>query len=244
MTKIRLLVNEKELHENHAVDVSGSDFQYLTKVMRVKVNDRIILFNGLDGDFISTIIDIQKKKLSCRIENKLSNLKKPTNITLAFSLIKSSKIDFIAQKASEMGVARFQPIITQYSSSDKMNEIRFNANVKEACEQCERNDLPTLLPLLKLANIFNQANKNKIFICCDESGKGLKASILLTKIEKKPECEIVVLIGPEGGFSEYEFSFMRDKNVNFMSLGPRILRAETAVVAAITLIQEFVGDFE
>jgi 16S rRNA (uracil1498-N3)-methyltransferase len=163
---------------------------------------------------------------------------------LAFALIKNVRIDFVAAKATELGVAKFQPILTQRTIVDKINVERFKANIKEACEQCERNDFPQVLDLKKLNKILtDKSAQDKIFILCDESGEALKASEVLRKIAKTNK-EIVILIGPEGGFSEDEFLQMRVlKNLFAISLGPRILRADTAMISALTLVQEFLGDF-
>lgn len=153
-----------------------------------------------------------------------------------------------------MGVGKFAPIITHHSVVDKINEERFAANIKEACEQCERNDMPQILPIKKLEKFLQEVGKwesrnnieeqgaEKILILCDESGEATKASELLPKIfaNRKPTQEIIVLIGPEGGFSKEEFAMMRKiKNLHSISLGTRILRADTAIIAALALVNEF-----
>ena len=240
MKKIRLFISEKNLGLGTRIKLRDNDFDYLTKVMRQKIGDRFFIFNGLDGEFVAQITEIEKKSLSVEIGEKISDLKKVPNVTLAFALIKNVRIDFVAEKATELGVARFQPILTQRTIVDKINLERFSANVKEACEQCERNDFPEIFPLKKLENFLNENEiEKKILILCDESGQGAKASEVLPPLRDR-EKEIVVLIGPEGGFSESEFSKMRQlKNLFAISLGPRILRADTAMISALTLVQEF-----
>ena len=245
MAKIRLFIEEKNLSVGAKIKISDADFEYLTKVMRQKIGDKIFLFNGLDGEFEAKIEQIEKKFLSAEIESKISDLKKVPNITLAFAPIKNVRIDFVAAKATELGVSSFQPILTQHTIVDKINLDRFKANVKEACEQCERNDFPLVFDVKKLGSFLNEKDSaQKIFILCDESGEGAKASEVLSKINPQ-EKEIVILIGPEGGFSASEFSKMRElKNIYPISLGPRILRADTAMISALTLVQEFLGDFD
>jgi 16S rRNA (uracil1498-N3)-methyltransferase len=240
MKKIRLFISEKNLGLGTRIKLRDNDFDYLTKVMRQKIGDRFFIFNGLDGEFVAQITEIEKKSLSVEVGEKISDLKKVPNVTLAFALIKNVRIDFVAEKATELGVARFQPILTQRTIVDKINLERFSANVKEACEQCERNDFPEIFPLKKLENFLNENEiEKKILILCDESGQGAKASEVLPALRDR-EKEIVVLIGPEGGFSESEFSKMRQlKNLFAISLGPRILRADTAMISALTLVQEF-----
>jgi 16S rRNA (uracil1498-N3)-methyltransferase len=246
MKKIRLFVNEENLSLGKEIKISENDFEYLTKVMRQKINDEIFIFNGVDGEFIAAISQLEKKFLNLKISKKISELKKLPNITLAFALVKNVRIDFFAQKATELGVSAFQPILTQHTIVDKINSDRFKANVKEALEQCERNDFPQIFELKKLVKFLEEKDSaNKIFILCDESGQGIKASQKLSEIRQiSQDKEIVILIGPEGGFSENEFTQMRKlKNLFSISLGPRILRADTAMISALTLVQEFLGDF-
>ena len=126
-----------------------------------------------------------------------------------------------------------------------MNLERFKANIKEAAEQCERLDLPAIFEPIKLNNFLKKLKENQILILCDESGNGKKASEVLPKIQTSNQSEIIILIGPEGGFSKTEFEQLdQTDNLHKITLGPRILRADTAIIAAITLVQEFLGDFD
>lgn len=244
MKKIRLFTEEKTLEIGNNIKISDGDFEYLTKVMRQKIGSEINLFNGRDGDFIARIEQIEKRFLIAKITKKICDLKRAPLITLSFAPVKNVRIDFVAAKATELGVASFQPIITQHTVVDKINSERFRANIKEACEQSERNDFPQIFEIKKLDKFLNEKESaDKIFILCDESGQAKKASEVLPKINE-PGKEIVILIGPEGGFSEGEFAKMRGlKNLFSISLGPRILRADTAMISALTLVQEFLGDF-
>lgn len=241
MRKIRLFISENNLYSGATIKLSENNFDYLIKVMRQKIGDRFFVFNGVDGEFVVQITKIEKKNLTAEIGEKISELKKVPNVTLAFAPVKNVRIDFIAEKATELGAAKFQPILTQYTIVDKVNLERFSAHVKEACEQCGRSDFPEILPPQKLEKFLNLAEtKEKILILCDESGQGRKVSEVLPKIHAT-EKEVVILIGPEGGFSESEFAKMRQmKNIFAISLGSRILRADTATIAALTLVQEFI----
>ncbi len=240
MRKIRLFVAQNNLSKGTTIKLCDNDFDYLVKVMRQKIGDIFYVFNGLDGEFEVKIVDIEKKNLRAQIERKISDLIKSPNVTIAFAPVKNVRTDFIAQKATELGVSRFQPIITQRTIVDKINLERFRANVKEACEQCERNDFAEIFAPKKLDKFIGEdAAKNKIFILCDESGQAQKASKVLPNIDFA-DREIVVLVGPEGGFAETEFLQMRKlQNLYPISLGPRILRADTAMISALTLVQEF-----
>lgn len=238
MRKTRLFTKTPKLEQGLQIKIQDNDFEYLTKVLRKKIADEIFMFNGFDGEFRASIGAIEKKSLILNLLEKTADLPQSSNITLAFALIK--RVDFIAEKATELGVSSFQPIITKHTIIDRINVERFAANVKEACEQCERNDFPKISELKKLDKfLLEEANAEKILILCDESGLGQKASELLPKINRQNK-EIVILIGPEGGFSAEEFAKMRDlKNLYSLSLGPRILRADTAAISALTLVQEF-----
>lgn len=244
MRKIRLFIDEKNLRSGLQIKLADNDFDYLSKVMRQKSGDQFFVFNGFDGEFRAEITSIEKKFLTAEIKEKISDLKKVPNITLAFAPVKNVRIDFVAAKAVELGVASFQPILTKHTIVDKINLERFKANAKEACEQCERNDFPTIFEMKKLDKFLSEKESaEKIFILCDESGEARKASEVLSKIDAGKK-EIVILIGPEGGFSKEEFAKMRElKNLHPISLGPRILRADTAIISALTLVQEFLGDF-
>jgi 16S rRNA (uracil1498-N3)-methyltransferase len=245
MRKTRLFINQSKITLNQRIEIRDNDFEYLTKVLRKKITDEISIFNGVDGEFKSVISAIEKKFLTLEIIEKISELQKTPNITLAFSLIKNVKIDVIATKATELGVSNFQPIITKRTIVDKVNNERFKANIKEACEQCERNDFPEVFEVEKLNKFLSNSKiSEKILILCDESGNGLQAKEVLTKIKLFENQEIIILIGPEGGFAEEEFAKMKElKNLYSISLGPRILRADTAMISALTLVQEFLGDF-
>lgn len=245
MRKIRIFIEENGLYLGKEIKVQDSDFAYLTKVMRQKTGDQIFVFNGCEGEFMAEIFAIEKKSLILQIGEKTSELKLAPSVTLAFALVKNVRIDFVAAKATELGVSRFQPIITKNTIADRINLERFRANVKEACEQCERNDFPAILPLEKLEKFLSKNSDvaNKIFILCDESGHGAKAGDILPRISAYDQ-EVIVLVGPEGGFAKEEFDQMRQlKNLHSISLGPRILRADTAIISALTLVQEFCGDF-
>lgn len=243
MRKTRLFIATKPLNTSLVVKIEGNDFDYLAKVMRKKAGDEIYVFNGADGEWRGEILSIEKRSLTLVIKENVAQQMPASPITLAFAPVKNVRIDFVAAKSTEMGVGKFTPIITHHSVVDKINEERFQANIKEACEQCERNDMPQVLPIKKLEKFLAEVGAEKILILCDESGQGVKASTLLPKIfaNKKPEQEIIILIGPEGGFSKEEFAMMRNiKNLHSMSLGERILRSDTAIIAALALVNEFV----
>jgi len=244
MKNIRLYARIATIKPNLLIEINDNDFNYLVNVMRKKIDDKLLIFNGTDGEWLAKIIQINKRDCQLQIIEQTKPQYFPPKIALAFAPVKNARIDFIAAKATELGITRFQPIITAHTIVDKINLVRFTANVKEAAEQCERLDFPEVFEPIKLHNLLKNRQENQIFILCDESGSGGKASEVLTKIKISNQSEIVIIIGPEGGFSTAEFEqFNQVENLHKITLGPRILRADTAIISSITLAQEFLGDF-
>ena len=242
MRKIRLMVSVSSLNLAQNLEITGSDFDYLAKVMRVKIGDEIEIFNGSDGDFLAKIAQISKKSLALEVLQQIKEQESSSNICLAFAPVKNVKPQFIAQKATELNVSRILPIITHHSVIDSINTLKLEITVKEACEQCERNVIPTLSQIVKLSDLLAQNEiKDKILILCDESGKGQKASEVLPRILKnRQNKEVIVFIGPEGGFSSAEFEkFYELENLTSISLGKNILRADTAMISALSLVNEY-----
>ena len=236
---IRLFIETEKLTINQQITISDADFNYLVNVMRLKVDEQFLVFNGIDGEFLAQISQISKKKCQIILIKKTKDQPKPNKISLAFAPIKNARQDFVAQKSCELGVYNLYPLLMQHSIVDKINYKKFNANLKEACEQCNRLDIPKLFELQKLTQ-FCQNLTNKILILADESGGGKKVSQILPKLTIKPDQEIIIFIGPEGGFSKQEFAMFETlPNLIKISLGKTILRADTAAISALTLINEF-----
>ncbi len=243
MRKIRLLIKIDKIEPKNHVFINNQDSDYLIKVMRVKINDEIEIFNGQSGDFLSKIIKITKKEVTLEVLQKIKEQEPQGNICLAFAPVKNVKPQFIAQKSVELNVARLLPIITNHSVIDSINHEKLEISIKEACEQCERNSVPTLSPIIKLETLLKSPEINeKILILCDESGKGQKASEILPKIlSNRNNKEVIIFIGPEGGFSKEEFDrFYELRNLTSISLGKNILRADTAVISALSLVNEYI----
>ncbi len=244
MRKIRVFIDQPDLKPGKNLIVKDGNHHYLSKVMRLKIGDEIEIFNGKQGDFKATTQEINKKSLELLIVSQIKQQETSSPVTLAFAPVKNVGIDFIAKKATELDIGKFQPIITRRTIVDKINNDRFKANVKEACEQCERNSVPVICDIIKLEKFLEQDFENKILILCDESLNGQKASSLLAKIKENTtkDQEIIIFIGPEGGFSQNEFdNFDKLKNINKISLGKRILRADTAIISALALVNEFLN---
>jgi 16S rRNA (uracil1498-N3)-methyltransferase len=244
MKWVRLYTKTNLIKPNCTLEINDNDFNYLVNVMRKKINDKLLVFNGFEGEWLAKITQINKKNCQLQIIHQTKPQYFPPSITLAFAPVKNVRIDFIAAKATELGITKFQPIITAHTIVDKINLEKFTANIKEAAEQCERLDLPEIHQPIKLSAFLKNLQENQILILCDESGNGEKASKVLSSISKISNQEIIIFTGPEGGFSKTEFEeFNKVTNLYKISLGSRILRADTAIIAATTLVQEFLGDF-
>jgi 16S rRNA (uracil1498-N3)-methyltransferase len=242
MKNIRLFF-ESCIKLGSIIEINDNNFNYLTKVMRKKIDDQFLIFNGQDGEYLVQICQINKKNLQAQVLKKTKEQYFPPKITLAFAPVKNVRIDFIASKATELGITKFQPIICQHSVVDKVNLEKFSANIKEAAEQCERLDIPEIFEPIKLNNFLKNLSDDQILILSDESGSGNKASVVLQNVESKNK-EIIIFVGPEGGFSKQEFEqFDEETNIHKITHGPRILRADTAIISITTLVQEFLGDF-
>ena len=214
---------------------------YLLHVLRLQPNDTILIFNGKDGEFLARIAEIGKKGAKLSIIRQTRPQSTPGRIELLFAPLKQARLDYLVQKAVEMGVATITPVITQHTQVTRLNRDRLFANMIEAAEQCGILAVPELLPERKLDAILDTWETGRTLIFCDERAEITNPLIALQKPTAGP---ISLLIGPEGGFSADERNKIKKiQSVIPISLGPRILRADTAVVAALALLQATSGDF-
>ncbi|MFM7673146.1 MAG: RsmE family RNA methyltransferase [Candidatus Fonsibacter sp.] len=230
-SKIRIYIN-KNLETNNTLDFDVNDSHYLNHVMRVKKNDQITVFNSKDGEFIAEIYHLNKKKITCKIlkKNVLKVFK--SNISLIFSLIKNTKLDFLIQKCTEIGVKQFIPVITDRSISKSINKARLFKIIKETAEQSGQVFLPEIKEVKKISDFLNTLNpKSKVFF-----GDINSKNIINNKLNINSENDIYFLVGPEGDFSLDEIKFLENvKNCTGVSLGNTILRSETAAIVGLTL---------
>ena len=237
--KIRLYVNA-ELFQGQAVAVSRAQAHYLFSVMRLQVGARVSLFNGNDGEFQAEVTCANKRNgtLKCLKQSKI--LQNPPDLWLLFAPIKKARTDFIVEKATEMGVARICPVVTKFTQAERVKRDRLQAHAVEAAEQCGGTFVPEVAELAKLDFILTEWPKERKLLFCDETRVG-EAATDLAELCGGPWA---ILIGPEGGFSPDEVVRLRRMDgVYSVSLGPRILRADTAAVAALALWQDALGDW-
>lgn len=209
--------------------------------MRFKQDEELLLFNSVDGEFRGKIVAATKHEVGIRIGKRTKEQHNCPPLALLYAPVKNAKNEFIVQKATEMGVTEIQPVITKHTIKDKAKTEKLHLVAIEAAEQCERLDVPEVFEITELESALKKYSDYKI-ILCDETGKGEPAAEVLSKLNKG--SKYAILIGPEGGFSDLEISHLHSKsNVFPIGLGPRILRAETAIITALALVQNYLGDF-
>ena len=230
---IRLHCNQK-LSLNKLLVLNKSDTHYLKNVMRCKENDQINLFNENDGEFYSEILEIKKHEIILEIFKLSTNTEIINDISLIFSLVKKNKMDFIIQKATEMGVKKIFPILTERSSIRNINTTRMYAIAKEASEQSNRISIPEISNLQTIQELLKNWDKNRSILYADEI---LKINKNLTILNRKNFVKSSLLIGPEGGFSLEENDMLKTYKFVFpISFGETILRSDTAAIVGLSYL--------
>ncbi|MCL3881857.1 16S rRNA (uracil(1498)-N(3))-methyltransferase [Marivita sp. GX14005] len=234
--KIRLYV-EQPLGAAQAVALTRDQAHYLFSVMRLDIGARVAIFNGRDGEWQAAVVEAGKRGgiLLCHEQSQPQNT--PPNLWLLFAPIKKARTDFIVEKAAELGVRRILPVQTAHTNSDRIRQDRLQAHAIEAAEQCGTTFVPEVVGLQRLDKVLDSWGERRLAFC-DEALVGTTH-----RFEQVPG-PWAILIGPEGGFSDAERVRLRAADFTTpISLGPRILRADTAAVAAITLWQSTLGDW-
>ncbi|MGC6328388.1 16S rRNA (uracil(1498)-N(3))-methyltransferase [Rhizorhabdus sp. FW153] len=217
--------------------IDGGQAHYLGSVMRLKAGDCIALFDDVSGEWRAMIEAVGKRAVSVRVEERTREREAVPDLWLIAAPIKKGRIDWIAEKACELGVARLQPVITQRTIVDRLNLDRLRAHMIEAAEQCERTALPRLDEPVKLSAFLKDWPADRMLIFADEEGGAPMAEVA------RPG-PAAILIGPEGGFTPDERTAIKAlPQAVGVSLGPRILRADTAMAAAISVWMALAGDW-
>ena len=222
--------------------LSADASHYLCNVMRCKENELIYCFNEKNGEFLSKIIKIDKKNTLIEPQKQIRNQETLPDLWLLFAPLKKDNTDFVIEKATELGVKKIIPVITQFTNNDKLKIERLTAQATEAAEQCERLSIPKIEKISKLKDILNNWDHNRIIYFMNERRGTQK---IATAFNSNTNQSVAILVGPEGGFSDEEAQFIESFSfVKSISMGPRILRAETAVVSALSVWQACVGDWK
>jgi 16S rRNA (uracil1498-N3)-methyltransferase len=249
--KIRLHVTD-DMAADGVIGLGASQAHYLRSVLRLGPGDEVALFNGRDGEWRARIDTIGKGWASLQlVAQSLPQLPEP-DIWLLFAPIKRGRVDFLVQKATELGVSVLQPTSTRRTVVERINLVRLGATAAEAAEQCRRLSVPELRPVESLNKLLASWPVERRLLFCDEAGGPPPLEALANYgadysadrgAGRDAPAPWAILIGPEGGFEEEESRALRAcPFVVPMSLGPRILRTETAAVAALSLWQALVGD--
>ena len=234
--KIRIFLNEN-LKEQSEIILNKDQSHYLSSVMRIKAGQKILFFNGDDGEFYGMINSIDKKKTTIKILSKKREITDLPKVTLAFCPPKGNKLDFLIQKSTEIGVREFIPIISDHTINRKINIDRLKKIIIESAEQSNQIQLPNLQNSLSFDNFVKNFSTSTILFADINS---LNSS--LEKIIEKKQSNYILLIGPEGDFSSKERQvILQNKNFKSFSLGSTILRSETAVIAGLVLINHYLN---
>jgi 16S rRNA (uracil1498-N3)-methyltransferase len=238
----RLFV-EVPLSEGGEVEFDRNQTNYLKNVLRLGRDDGLLLFNGRDGEWQASLTPPGKRTMLATIQTRLRAQPQPEDLHFLFAPLKHARLDYMVQKAVEMGASLLQPVITRHTQVTRINLARMRANVIEAAEQCGVLAVPRVADPLSFDRINLEGDR--LFIFCDESAEMKDPIAALEAIHAVPGTPLAVLIGPEGGFSDEERSaLLNHPKVVPISLGPRILRADTAAVAALALVQAALGDWK
>ncbi|HEV2748443.1 MAG TPA: 16S rRNA (uracil(1498)-N(3))-methyltransferase [Allosphingosinicella sp.] len=225
------------LSETGLLALEGREANYLANVLRLGPGDQVKLFDDRTGEWLAELVDAGKRRVELRVVRRLREREPVPDLWLLFAPIKRGRVDWLVEKATELGVARLLPILTHRTVVDRLNLDRLAAHAVEAAEQCERTALPELRPPRKLEAALREWPADRALLFADEMG----GTPLTSAAAPGPAA---ILIGPEGGFTDEERHAIRalPQTVR-VSLGPRILRADTAAVAAVSLWMAAAGDW-
>ena len=238
-TTPRLHVNSS-LENGREITLAAEQSHYLANVLRMTPGDTLRVFNNENGEVLAYITAIAKKAVSLRCERQMIAVSPPPDIDYVFAPLKHQRLDYLVQKATELGARRLQPMITARTIADRVNLNRMKANVVEAAEQCNLVYVPDVLEPQSFAALMKTWDQKRCIIFCDETAN-LENPIAVLSKQQLPAA---VFVGPEGGFTEEERTLLKSMpKVAAISLGPRIMRADTAAVAAMSIVQATLGDW-
>jgi 16S rRNA (uracil1498-N3)-methyltransferase len=233
---------EAPLAEAAELKLDPQQTNYLVNVLRLGADACVLLFNGRDGEFASTLAATSRKSASLRVGARTRPQEAPPDVDYLFAPLKHARLDYMAQKAIEMGARRLSPVMTRRTQAARVNLERLRANAIEACEQCGVIWTPEIAPVEPLGEALRRWPPERLLVFCDEEAAA--ASPLDALAKARADSGVGLLIGPEGGFDDDErAAILAIPRILRLSLGPRILRADTAAVAALALIQATLGDW-
>ncbi len=239
--KLQRLYVPHDLARNTIFEADKAQSHYLTHVLRMAEGAEVLVFNGRDGEWSARIEALGKKAVRIAVESQTRPQPSTPDLLYAFAPLKVGRLDYLVQKAVEMGAGVLQPVITQHTQNTRTPLEKFEANAIEAAEQCGVLAVPPVRPPLKLERLLADWEPDRRLIFCDEDASTNNPVPTLRSVT---ETKLGLLVGPEGGFSDDERRILRALPfVVAIPLGPRILRADTAAVAALAVIQATIGDW-
>jgi 16S rRNA (uracil1498-N3)-methyltransferase len=224
------------LGDGASVELDAGQANYLGNVLRLGVGAELLLFDGMSGEWLARIAEAAKKRMRLSVERRIREPESIPDVWLAFAPVKRAQTDWLVEKATELGVARIIPVMTQRTVAERVRLDRLESIAIEAAEQCGRTRVPQIVEPLPLKRFIEELDPARHFYFADEAGGDPLASAFR-------EGPAVILVGPEGGFTEEERGFVRGRGASAISLGPRILRAETAALAALAAFMAVAGDW-
>lgn len=237
----RLFV-DASLAQDARVALDRDQSNYLGNVLRLAAGAEVLAFNGRDGEW-QAAIEGRKRPDGLVILQQTRPQDRLADLTYVFAPLKHARLDYMVQKAVEMGAAALQPVLTRFTQASRVNTERMRANVVEAAEQCGILSIATVAEPVPLERYLSQRPADRLLIFCDEAAE-IQDPVEGLQDAREAVRGIDVLIGPEGGFAEEERALLlRHPNILRMALGPRIMRADTAAVAALALVQAVLGDW-
>jgi len=234
---------ELALAEGATLALDRAQAHYLGTVLRLGAGDPILVFNGRDGEWTATLVG-QKRSISLLVGARLRAQTLPADLHYLFAPLKAARLDYMVQKAVEMGAARLQPVITRHVQVARINGERMRANAIEAAEQCGILSLPHIAEPAPLDRVMAERDPQRWLVFCDEDAEAANPVAALAPLAHAAPTPLAVLVGPEGGFAADErAALLKLPKIVRLALGPRILRADTAAVAALALVQAVAGDW-
>jgi len=238
----RLFV-DSPLHESARIALDRAQANYLLNVLRLKDGESVLIFNGQDGEWRAAISVEGRKSADLVCAERIRAQTARPDLIYAFAPLKHARLDYMVQKAVEMGAGVLQPVITRRTQSTRVNLERMRSNAIEAAEQCGILTIPEVREEENLERFLKGLEKDRVLVFCDEGAPVSNPVDALAKLGNKP-AGVAVIVGPEGGFTDQERALVaaHERCVR-VSLGPRVLRADTAAVAALAIVQSVLGDW-
>jgi len=241
-SKLQRLFIKSPLVAGGAVALDKDQAHYLGNVLRLKPGERLLLFNGKDGEWCAELSAIGRKEAQVRIEHQTRPQEQGPDLHYLFAPLKRARLDYMAQKATEMGVSALRPVITRHTVAERVKTGRLLANAIEAAEQCGILRVPEVMEPENLSKLIGAWDEERLLIFADEAAPHASPIEALKACRSGP---VAVLVGPEGGFEREERAALLAKSfVLPISLGPRVMRADTAAVAALALVNAVLGDWQ